>query len=220
MIGKFQKGLVLLGLCSVSFYCGAQIAGQTEAAFSSKALLQPIEVSAAIVFPSTIQELNVSAKQINVDMLSIYKSIPKVSDTPSLEELKKSLETLSTKERELQKLLSRFDHIHIELAAYYTQVRSLDQNTYRFVLEGWNEIDSLSKQIKKTIDFQYIKKYRTTLELRIKRLEEEAKSEPVQKLEEVTEDAPSTENVEIIEQIEGVPENDEKRLEINNETTE
>lgn len=220
MSGKFQKGLALLGLCSVSFYCGAQIAGQTEAAFSSKALLHPIEVSAAMVFPSTIQELNMSAKQINVDMLSLYKSIPQVSDAPSIEELKESLDNLSAKERELKKLLSRFDQIHSELAAYYKQVRPLDQNTYRFVLEGWNEIDALSKQIKKTIDFQYIEKYRTSLELRIKRLEEVAKNEPVKKLEEVTEDAPSTENVEMIEQIEGVPENDEKRLEINNETTE
>ncbi|MFG6495762.1 DUF4047 domain-containing protein [Fictibacillus sp. UD] len=219
-MGKFHNGLVLIGLCSVSFYCGAQIAGQTEAAFSSNALLKPIEVSAAIVFPSTIQKLTRSAKQIHGDMLSVYESIPQVSDDSTLQELKEALADLTVKERELQSLLFRFENEYNEQAAYHKQVRKLDQNTYRFVLEGWNEIDGKAKQIKQTIDFQYMEKYRFSIELRIKKLEDAASTQSSEELGEAPEATPSTNKTEILDQNEGVPEHDEKRLKNNNETNE
>ena len=86
MKGKLHKGTVLLGLCSLSFYCGAQITGQTEAAFSSQAQIKPVKLSAAVVFPDTVENLNEKANIIysrkshyirpyrTLLMMQVYKS--------------------------------------------------------------------------------------------------------------------------------------------------
>ncbi|MET3730091.1 DNA repair ATPase RecN [Fictibacillus halophilus] len=185
MKGKLHKGTVLLGLCSLSFYCGAQITGQTEAAFSSQAQIKPVELSAAVVFPDTVENLNRRAQQIYTDMQSLYNNLPNAAEDESLQEQKEALEEITVIEQTLHSLYRDFKDIHNELSNYENQVKKLDSNTYEFVYEGCNEANELSKKIKKTVNLQSITQLRHSIEGRINKLEDAEKNvaDPVEPTE-------------------------------------
>jgi hypothetical protein len=172
MRGKYYDGILLLGLCAVSFYTGAQVAGQTEAAFSSQALLKPIEVSAAVVFPNAISELTSAGQQIYMEMRLMYDTLPQVSDDATLQGLNEALAEITAKEKEIHMLFRDFENVHNELSNYEIQVKELDSNTYHYVHEGWKLINEVNKEMKQKIDFQHIKQTRTSIEQRIKKFKE------------------------------------------------
>ncbi|MFD1359907.1 hypothetical protein ACFQ4X_18620 [Fictibacillus halophilus] len=213
MRGKYYDGILLLGLCAVSFYTGAQVAGQTEAAFSSQALLKPIEVSAAVVFPAAISELTNSGQQIYKEMGLIYNTLPQVSDDATLQELNEALAKITAKEKEIHMLFRDFEGVRNELSNYEIQVKKLDPKTYRYVHEGWKLINEVSKEMKQKIDFQYIKQTRTSIEQRINKFKETLKKDKdlVPSIE--TEENVNPEEIQTPEenavQNEGVTENEE-----------
>lgn len=218
MKGKLHKGTVLLGLCSLSFYCGAQITGQTEAAFSSRAQIKPVELSAAIVFPDTVGDLNEKAMIIYSDILSLYNTVPNAAEDASLQELKKTIEKIIRIEQALHLLLNDFQDIHNELLNYEKQVRNLDSKTYQFVYEGCNEANELSKKIKETVNLQSIKQLHHSIEVRINKLEDaEKKIEgPIKsaKMKNATDHIEQNEFADDSIQSEGETKHDEKTVEI------
>jgi hypothetical protein len=177
MRGKYYDGILLLGLCAVSFYTGAQVAGQTEAAFSNQALLKPVEVSAAVVFPAAISELTSSGQQIYKEMRLIYDTLPQVSDDATLQELNEALSEITAREKEIHMLFRDFEKVHNELSNYEIQVKKLVPKTYLYVHEGWNLINEVNREMKQKIDFQYIKQTRTSIEQRIKKFKETLKED-------------------------------------------
>ncbi|MBD7965185.1 DUF4047 domain-containing protein [Fictibacillus norfolkensis] len=220
MKGKLHKGTVLLGLCSLSFYCGAQITGQTEAAFSSQAQIKPVELSAAIVFPDTVGDLNGKAKIIYSDILSLYNTVPNAADDASLQELKQTIEEITGLELTLHSLLHDFEDIHNELLNYEKRVRNLDSKTYQFVYEGCNEANELSKKIKETVKLQSIKQLHHSIEVRINKLEDAEKKieDPVKSAEmkNTTDHIEQNELADHSIQSEGETKHDEKTVEIHN----
>jgi Domain of unknown function (DUF4047) len=216
MKGKLYKGTVLLGLCSLSFYCGAQITGQTEAAFSSKAQIKPVKLSAAVVFPDTVGNLSEKAKSTYSDLLSLYNTVPNVAIDASLLELQQLLDEMKELEQTLHTLLHDFEDIHNELLNYEKQVRKLDSKTYQFVYEGCNQANKLSKTIKETVNLHTIKSLRHSIEVRISKLEDaEKKNEDPVESTEVESSADHTEQKDL-NQNEGETKHDEKTVEIHN----
>ncbi|ANC75625.1 hypothetical protein ABE65_001710 [Fictibacillus phosphorivorans] len=182
MKGKLHRGAIVLGLCSLSFYCSAQITGQTEAAFSDQAQIKPVELSAAVVFPDTVESLNDKAKIIYSRIISLYKTLPNAADDASLQKLKQTIEEITGLEQTLYSLLRDFEDIHNELLNYEQQVKKLDSKTYQFVYKGCNETTELSKKLKTTVDLQSIKQLHHSIEARINKLEddeEEMFEEPI-----------------------------------------
>lgn len=213
-----HKGTVLLGLCSLSFYCGAQITGQTEAAFSSQAQIKPVELSAAVVFPDTVENLNGKAKIIYSDILSLYNTVPNAADDLSLQELQQTMEEITGLEHTLHSLLHDFEDTHNKLLNYEKQVRKLDSNTYQFVYEGCNEANELSKKLKSTVDLQSIRQLHLSIEVRINNLEDaEKKVEgPIKsaKMKNATDHIEQNEFADDSIQSEGETKHDEKTVEI------
>ncbi|MGM0806760.1 MAG: DUF4047 domain-containing protein [Bacillota bacterium] len=210
MKGKLHKGTVLLGLCSLSFYCGAQITGQTEAAFSSQAQIKPVKLSAAVVFPDTVENLNEKANIIYSRIISLYKTLPNAADDASLQELKQTIEEITELEQTLYSLLRDFEDIHNELSNYAEQVKKLDSKTYQFVYEGCNETNELSKKLKTTVELQSIKQLHHSIEARINKFEDDE-----EKNEEHVRSA-KMKNTDDLIQNEGETKHDEKTVEIHN----
>ncbi|MQR95974.1 DUF4047 domain-containing protein [Fictibacillus phosphorivorans] len=210
MKGKLHRGAIVLGLCSLSFYCSAEITGQTEAAFSDQAQIKPVELSAAVVFPDTVGDLNGKAMIIYSDILSLYNTVPNAADDASLQELKKTIEKITRIEQALHSLLNDFQDIHNELLDYEKQVKNLDSKAYQFVYEGCNEANELSKKIKETVNLQSIKQLHHSIEARINKLEddEEMIEEPIRSAE--------VKNTDDLIQNEGATKHDEKTIEIHN----
>lgn len=217
LIGTFRKAIVLSTICSIGFYSGAQIIGQTEASFTSQASLEPIEVSAAIVFPAAVQNMIDQAQNIFTDMITIQSKMPIVPENATLQELNEARSVVIGVEQELHSLLLDFENVHTELANMNKQVKKLDPNTYSFVQTGFLKADETRKEIKKSIDFPSIKHTRLSIELRIKKLEEMEKEEQSMKQAEPekTDDGvvQPAEPTEIIDQNEGKTADEEKSME-------
>ncbi|WP_137791426.1 hypothetical protein [Bacillus sp. E(2018)] len=198
MKGKFHKGAVLLGLYSLSFYCGVQITGQTEAAFSSQAQIKPVELSAAVVFPDTVGDLSGKAISTYSDIRSLYNTVPNVENDANLLELQQLLAEMKEIEQTLHTLLQDFEDVHNELLNYEKQVRKLDSKAYQFVYEGCIEVNELSKTIKETVDLHTIKSLRHSIEVRISNLEDaEKKNEDPVETTEVESSADHTEQKDL-----------------------
>ncbi|GGB67338.1 hypothetical protein [Fictibacillus barbaricus] len=217
MKGTFRKAIMLSTICSIGFYSGAQFIGQTEASFSSQTTLEPIEISAAVVFPAAVQDLIDQAQNIFTDMIKAKSRMPTVPEKANLEELNKARSAVIGVEQELQSLLLDFENVHTELANINKQVKKLDPHTYRFVQTGFLQVDKVRMEIKKTIDFPYIKHTRLSIELRIKKLEEMEKEKQSMKQAkpEKTDDGvvPQAEPTETIDQNEGKTADEEKSME-------
>jgi hypothetical protein len=215
--GTFRKAIVLSTICSIGFYSGAQFIGQTEASFSSQATLEPIEISAAVVFPATVQDLIDQAQNIFTDMITAKSRMPTVPEKAALKELNEARSAVIGVEQELQSLLLDFENVHTELANINKQVKKLDPHTYRFVQTGFLQVDKVRMEIKKSIDFPSIKHTRLSIELRIKKLEETEKKEQSMKQaeQEKTDEGvvPPGEPTETIDQNEGKIADEEKSME-------
>lgn len=217
LTGKFRKAIVLSTICSIGFYSGAQIIGQTEASFTSQASLEPIEVSAAVVFPAAVQDLIDQAQKIFTDMITAQSRMPTVPEKSTLEELNEARSAVIGLEQGLHSLLLDFENVHNEFANMNKQVKKLDPYTYRFVQTGFLQVDEVKKELKKTIDFPSIKHTRLSIELRIKKLEKMGKEKQSMKQAEPekTDDGlvPPAEPTEIIDQSEGKTADEEKNME-------
>ncbi|MEH6991679.1 DUF4047 domain-containing protein [Neobacillus drentensis] len=165
----FHQAIIFPCLCCFSFFSGNLLVGETEARFLSQVKAEPLEISAAFVFPSTIKQLEDSAEEIIMGMKETYQTT--LSSTPggTLGELQVQLSKITASGQNLNIQLDNLNRVFEELSFYKNQIQEQDQ--YEYVHEGFRSVESLRNEVQATIDFSKIEAIRSIVLLKIKELE-------------------------------------------------
>ncbi|WP_108670588.1 DUF4047 domain-containing protein [Peribacillus acanthi] len=172
MKDAFHKAIILPCICCISFYTGVQLVGETEASFSRQASIDSVEMSAAFVFPSTIKQLENKAQSIAASIYNKYESISPYSPDSSLQELQENQFAIIQTDQDLAHLLNELESVHFELSSHSQQ--ALEIQDYDFVHKGYKNVDSLIKEVRTKIDFQYLATILSSIRSQIKDLEDKA----------------------------------------------
>ncbi|WP_129691407.1 DUF4047 domain-containing protein [Gottfriedia acidiceleris] len=164
-----KKVSIIVSLCSIQFYLAMQTVGQTEATFSSQASSEQI-VSAAIVFPKTIQQLEITAKDHSTRANHIYKSILKTSINGTGSDLSNLLTTVLNEEQELNNEIKSLQNIQEQLNSYHNQIHELpetEQSNYEYERKGYQVVNQLIQQLNETINLQKIAFIKSTIQTQL-----------------------------------------------------
>ncbi|PGL72862.1 DUF4047 domain-containing protein [Bacillus sp. AFS055030] len=176
MRNSIHKMIILPCLCSISFYVGVKIVGETEASFSTKETLSPVEVSTAFVFPSTIKQLVNESKEIAKTINKEYESIDPPSTDDSLQELKVSEEKIKETDQKVRLQYKALESNVEELSRFNSQIqnqKNADPKAFDYVSEGYHDVLYISKNVQSTVDFDYIEEVHSLISFQIKQLESE-----------------------------------------------
>jgi hypothetical protein len=162
----FHQYIIFPCLCCLFFYLGNQLVGETEAKFSIQAKAQPIEVSAAIVFPATIEQLEDTAEENVMSMKENYQSILSTTPVETLEELQVQLSKISANVQELYIQMDNLIAVYEELSLYKNNNQEL-----AYVHEGFQSVKGLRNEVLASIDFSKVEAVHSHFLLKIKDLE-------------------------------------------------
>jgi hypothetical protein len=175
MSGGIHRAILLPSLCCLAFYGGAQVVGETEAAFSSQVSPESITMSAAFVFPATIHQIEDRALKAAKSMNNHFKNITAASPGASTEDLHRKLAEVTTIEQELTLQLEVLREMHHELSAYDREIQNQsveDGQTFVYIREGFQHVDRILSDVEATIDFSHIEAIRSSVQLQIQESEE------------------------------------------------
>jgi len=157
-----------------------QTVGQTEATFSSQASSEQV-VSAAIVFPKTIQQLEIAAKNHSTRANHLYESILKVSIKGTSSELSNLLTNVLNEEQELNNEIKSLQSIQEQLNSYHNQIHELpetEQSIYEYERKGYQVINQLIQQLNETINLQKIASIKSTIQTQLNESKENFNNDP------------------------------------------
>ncbi|PEC49330.1 hypothetical protein COJ46_05450 [Bacillus sp. AFS077874] len=161
-----KKVSIIVSLCSIQFYLAMQTVGQTEATFSSQVSTEQV-VSAAIVFPKTIQQLEIAAKDHSTRANHLYKTILQTSINGNCSELSSLLTTVLNEEQELNNEIKSLQSIQEQLNSYHNQIHELsetEQSNYEYERKGYQVVNQLIQQLNETINLQKIASIKSTIQ--------------------------------------------------------
>ncbi|MFD4705782.1 DUF4047 domain-containing protein [Gottfriedia sp. NPDC058432] len=164
-----KKVSIIVSLCSIQFYLAMQTVGQTEATFSSQASSEQV-VSAAIVFPKTIQQLELAAKNHSTRANQLYDSIMKISITGTDTELSNLLTTVLNEEHEINNEIKSLQSIQEQLNSYHNQIHELpetEQSNYEYERKGYQVVNQLIHQLNESINLQKIASIKSTIQTQL-----------------------------------------------------
>ncbi|MBO1578184.1 DUF4047 domain-containing protein [Bacillus sp. XF8] len=126
---RIKAMLILPCMCSGAFYMGSQIVTHTEAAFVKEQKVQAV-ISAAPVFPKTIDVLKNDAQQHEQSILHAYDEMNKELETNSVEALEKKLNLWKQQREKIVPEREALQNIYVEIESYYNQLveREKDRN--------------------------------------------------------------------------------------------
>ncbi|MFF3024915.1 DUF4047 domain-containing protein [Gottfriedia sp. NPDC057948] len=164
-----KKVSIIVSLCSIQFYLVMQTVGQTEATFSSQVSTEQV-VSAAIVFPKTIQQLEIAAKDHSTRANHLYKTILQTSINGNCSELSSLLTTVLNEEQELNNEIKSLQSIQEQLNSYHNQIHELsetEQSNYEYERKGYQVVNQLIQQLNETINLQKIASIKSTIQTKL-----------------------------------------------------
>ncbi|MEH7611008.1 DUF4047 domain-containing protein [Gottfriedia acidiceleris] len=164
-----KKVSIIVSLCSIQFYLAMQTVGQTEATFSSQVSTEQV-VSAAIVFPKTIQQLEIAAKDHSTRANHLYKTILQTSINGNCSELSSLLTTVLNEEQELNNEIKSLQSIQEQLNSYHNQIHELsetEQSNYEYERKGYQVVNQLIQQLNETINLQKIASIKSTIQTQL-----------------------------------------------------
>lgn len=126
---RIKAMLILPCMCSAAFYMGSQIVTHTEAAFVKEQQVQGV-ISAAPVFPKTIDVLKKDAQQHEQSILHAYDEMNKATETTSLEALEKKLNLWKGQREKIAPEREALQNIYIEIENYYNQLVESEKNNH------------------------------------------------------------------------------------------
>ena len=168
-----HKAIILTCLCSMSFYLGLHVIGETEASFSSQVSTKPITISAAIIFPETIKLLEDRADEIADQMHHEYERINTVQAEGSLQVLHDRFTKVESIEKELYQQFTALQQIYNELSDYHNQTND-NGHTFDYVSEGLLNVENRLKEVREKIDFQKLEMILSSISVEIKEREDKA----------------------------------------------
>ncbi len=160
-----KKVSIIASLCSIQFYLAVQTIGQTEASYSSQSSSEQV-VSAAIVFPKTIDQLETNAKSNAARANNLYDSIMNSTLDASDSELSNLLTKIMNEEHELNSELISLHTIQDQLHSYINQIHELpetERSSYDYAIKGEEVVNQLLIQVNETIDLQKIETIKSTI---------------------------------------------------------
>ncbi|ODG92584.1 hypothetical protein BED47_19275 [Gottfriedia luciferensis] len=177
-----KKVYIIVSLCSIQFYLAMQTVGQTEATFSSQASSEQV-VSAAIVFPKTIQQLATAAKDHSTRANQLYESIMEATLSGSEPELSKLLTNVLNEEHELYGELQSLHTIQDQMDTYHNQIHELpetEQSSYEFERKGYQALNKLILQVNETINLQKIESIKSTIQTELNESKEKINNDIIE----------------------------------------
>ncbi|EJR56575.1 hypothetical protein IIM_00507 [Bacillus cereus VD107] len=193
---KLKKIFILSCMCSTTFYLGSQIMTYTEAAFTHTTKVEGT-ISAAIIFPKTVNQLKDQAEQHKQIILYEYgemKSKLAVTTTEEIEQAivvwKQGREKIASEKEALQKVYNSIEdpYKQIQEESKVNKGESFKQVS-SYVNEGFHIIKEKYDYVEKEFDLpkidEQIQKFQQLLIDETKRkAEEQKKLEENKKLEE------------------------------------
>jgi len=164
----FHQYIIFPCLCCLFFLFGNLLVGETEAIFSSQVKHEPIELSVAFVFPSTIKHLEDTAEEIVMNMEKDYQMT--LSSTPdgTIEELQTQLANITANGQELYIQMDKLNTVYEELSLYKNKNQE-DQLAY--VNEGFQAVERLRNEVLATIDLSKVEAVHSLFQLKINEIE-------------------------------------------------
>lgn len=138
-----------------------QIVGQTEAAYTSQ-VSDPVSISAASVFPKTINQLEMEAKETSTNLTKLYHSILTTSLDGSTSELTNTLVEVCKKEQEIKFQLMQLRKIHEELTSYNEQSKDV-QNSFQYIQNGYLNVEQIVRKVNETVQMKQIEVIKSTI---------------------------------------------------------
>lgn len=138
-----------------------QIIGQTEATYTSQ-VPEPVTLSAAFVFPETINQLEKEAKENTTNLIQLYNSILTSSIKGSATELSSKLVEVEKAEQDIKVQLMNLQEIYAELKSYDEQTKVVPQS-YQYVAIGYQNVAQLVRHVNETIHLQQIDEIKSTI---------------------------------------------------------
>ncbi|MBM7619759.1 hypothetical protein JOC95_001611 [Bacillus tianshenii] len=157
-------------LLSLAVYSGLQSIGETEARFTDPHTMDAIEVSAAVIFPSTMEKMLQDAEDVHQKIRQLDEKLSTFPREGTLEELEQSLQEVATIELERRLLVSEFSSIRGEVTAYHELIPASESAAYPFVIEGYSRIQEMHGDVSSTL----LEEVRTAILNEIVQLEEKA----------------------------------------------
>ncbi|PGS54458.1 DUF4047 domain-containing protein [Bacillus sp. AFS041924] len=179
MRNSIHKMIIFPCLCCISFYVGEKIVGETEASFTTKETLTPIEASTAFVFPSTINQLVYQSQEIAKTINNEYETIDLPSTDVSYQDLKVSEDKIKETDQKIRLLYKTLERNVDELSQFNSQIvnqKNTDPRTFDYVSKGYNDGLNILKNVQATVDFEYIEEVHSLISSQIKKLESETKN--------------------------------------------
>ncbi|KYG26346.1 hypothetical protein AZF08_16270 [Bacillus gaemokensis] len=185
---KFKSALVLTCMCSMSFYMGATVIGNTEAKFLNEKKVDSV-VSAAIVFPKTIENITKEAQLKELEILKTYQSMMQDAQTStSVEDMEKVLVNWQQQREKLLLNQQVLQNIYTEVEGYYKQISETvkvgntkaSQEVLAYVQNGFTNIKNIKSNTEQQASIQKIDEMNGLLQTKIneakqKQQEEQAK---------------------------------------------
>lgn len=193
--------LVLPCLCAIVFYMGSQIVTYTEAAFSKQQTVTST-LSAAIVFPETIEELVGKAEEHSKMIFQYYDEIQGTSNAnETVAEMEEKLAVWKQKREAVQEELTALHTVYTEIESYYNRAvedaKKSDEpsanDVLTYVQAGFEKV----QHINSSVNGEAVSK---AIDAQIAALEKEIEEEKKKLLEQAQQDERGQENLEQTEE--------------------
>lgn len=126
---RIKTMLILPCMCAGAFYMSSQIVTHTEAAFVKEQQVQGV-ISAAPVFPKTIDVLKNNAQQHEQSILHAYDKMKKELETTSVEALEKKLNLWKEQREKIVPEREALQSVYVEIETYYNELIEHEKNNH------------------------------------------------------------------------------------------
>ncbi|PFJ17564.1 ErpL protein [Bacillus cereus] len=160
---NLKKMLILPCMCSITFYLGSQIMTHTEAAFIHETKVEGA-ISAAIIFPKTVNTLKEQGEQHKQFIEDEYRTMKGKLAATSIEEIEQAISVWQQGREKIASEKEALQNVYTAIETPYNQIQEelkvnkseSIQQVALYVNEGFRSIKEKRDYIEKEVDLQAI----------------------------------------------------------------
>lgn len=154
---KVRNMLILPCICSMAFYMGSQVVTYTEASFSNQQTVEGT-LSAATVFPTTIEKLTEEAGKHKEAIFNHYNAISSGENSnATVTELEGVLATWKQHREAIKTEIGALGTVYTEIESYYNKLaeevqadnQESKQAVFKYVQAGFTTIQNIRSDVDK-----------------------------------------------------------------------
>ncbi|UOQ94657.1 DUF4047 domain-containing protein [Halobacillus shinanisalinarum] len=161
-----RKVTVLTCLCSITFYLTSSVVDETEAGFTEQEVATSM-ITAAVVFPETIDELVKEAEKLSTRLNDTYDHVLHVAlDGLTINQTEAKLEEVQGERKEIKSHLQSLRDIYDKVKEYVERARTSDlgEDSHKYVQAGLNKIQKLFEKASEREDSPQLDRVITALQ--------------------------------------------------------